>query len=1318
MLTSLDRFPRAIRDAFRSLNRLLLERVPRDPPPPRRSKRTSDEQTEQEEDGNDAATTAVSTSTVKPKKKRAKKSMSSEAGGSGSKWRQIAAQAAQPALQVAEDDEDDDDDENEEEKDLDSKPPAARGRSRSRSKKPAAASSSKRSASSKGRSKSKSKDKEDGVEEEQPKATPKQKKKKKDVPRYVGGWVSPRFAQELDRSWLERPNGAKSFELENYVPQIGDTVLYYPAAHYEFLQAHPDPIFAKTKNILRTPLWNRAKREQKRLQKGKQEETTATSNWWTADWINDIDGDAGRYPIVCRVDRTHAEFPKDPYQKDKVIETDPTTGETHVIWKDGTAENAAAAGNQKSKPNRKYQPRMHLAVTLRPLTPVVPPKFKDGTLSEDATLQPPPNLTVSMAPYSNLQPFLIPFSWGYALSHSFGIGASVQFQTKEKNKGEIVEFDMVGDGAYGSFRLHDKSQLCKSIIESLQQNTQSKSPTEAIQALLQPEFAATKKTPLLPVSDACLVMDLLSEFVEQDSSTSATSTSSSPPNLLTLIRSTLPILGSLVVSDSYGRKKHDLSHWDIIHLNEGNKKLRNGSAMVVSASGGFQSKPKPPPKQYDNPFDALVPQARDFLESIELTDPDDFVNSVTSEIAELYGPWRAQQGLPVLKGSGNGATISAWKTTVRKATRGYQDPVLQVKETPQPKATTKKDDSKRVDKLLHVPGLDKGLFPSIDESLRAKLELGLKGFIKHNADAQVFVPPITDDVAEGYSCAVPIPLCFEFIFKRLKSTAQGSCYYRSIDALLGDIQAVCVDNCILYNSPDSDIVKTGLALVPLIKKILADICSRHAKAVNSQSKVDDERRQLALRVADSGAGDADLLEELTTKSSLQKAAPDANEFFAPFAAPIFHDWIQRTSPDETWGGTNEKDDVIPSGWTPQAGDSVLYSRSLHAEFVVGHLDALTQEQSFLPPTLLSSSSNVDATESDSDWIQGTIERVRAAFPRRPTEGSDPSFPTASPILAIDILPKDAEESITVHWRPCLFPHDMGDDDDAMTEAGQCARCSIPLHSSFLKPAYISSDEPPRGISEESCSDLCKCFAMLKRRALDNIPSDFVDPKVEAIKKGEPAPKVPMDIKSLPSYGSDLEVKNPNGDKRRASTSTRGTKRRQPPRDASIDALAEIHLLPPWLPEAKQASKTQKSTNYPGEHEQHTPFPNLSLEFIELRLRNGYYRQLAALLDDISEAYVSTVLYSLSALATRKTNPVSARKIAKYLASTRGNNGKVSYLRNQKKKSLAELTTAAEDGDPQQAGGSVFSLSEEELQCVTKIDKIRRLYATVRFLPTA
>lgn len=42
----------------------------------------------------------------------------------------------------------------------------------------------------------------------------------------VGGWVSPQFAQEIDRRWLERDApDTKAFRLETYVPQVGDTVL-------------------------------------------------------------------------------------------------------------------------------------------------------------------------------------------------------------------------------------------------------------------------------------------------------------------------------------------------------------------------------------------------------------------------------------------------------------------------------------------------------------------------------------------------------------------------------------------------------------------------------------------------------------------------------------------------------------------------------------------------------------------------------------------------------------------------------------------------------------------------------------------------------------------------------------------------------------------------------------------------------------------------------------------------------------------------------------------------------------------------------------
>jgi hypothetical protein len=49
---------------------------------------------------------------------------------------------------------------------------------------------------------------------------------RKQNPGNVGGWISPNFAREIDRSWLEQDANHDSFELARYVPQVGDVVLY------------------------------------------------------------------------------------------------------------------------------------------------------------------------------------------------------------------------------------------------------------------------------------------------------------------------------------------------------------------------------------------------------------------------------------------------------------------------------------------------------------------------------------------------------------------------------------------------------------------------------------------------------------------------------------------------------------------------------------------------------------------------------------------------------------------------------------------------------------------------------------------------------------------------------------------------------------------------------------------------------------------------------------------------------------------------------------------------------------------------------------
>lgn len=45
------------------------------------------------------------------------------------------------------------------------------------------------------------------------------------ISKNVGGWISPDFADKVDRSWLEDNTPSKAFDPSKYVPQPGDIVL-------------------------------------------------------------------------------------------------------------------------------------------------------------------------------------------------------------------------------------------------------------------------------------------------------------------------------------------------------------------------------------------------------------------------------------------------------------------------------------------------------------------------------------------------------------------------------------------------------------------------------------------------------------------------------------------------------------------------------------------------------------------------------------------------------------------------------------------------------------------------------------------------------------------------------------------------------------------------------------------------------------------------------------------------------------------------------------------------------------------------------------
>jgi hypothetical protein len=219
MLEALDRFPKAYNDAILTLNALLYSRSLKDPAPPRRSKRRRD-------DDEDAARTW----STEPRQKNGstpndrKRSKTTDASASPPSpnagtleegWTRMAASlmtAAESALYPLDF--------------FDSMPSGDFAMSTADLAMAVLGTTDSFTDAS---------------------IKPKKQKKPRDA-RNIGGWISPRFSQELDRSWLSRttqlrpvtvvPPGTvakgsntTSFDLKRWVPQVGDIVLYYPSAH-------------------------------------------------------------------------------------------------------------------------------------------------------------------------------------------------------------------------------------------------------------------------------------------------------------------------------------------------------------------------------------------------------------------------------------------------------------------------------------------------------------------------------------------------------------------------------------------------------------------------------------------------------------------------------------------------------------------------------------------------------------------------------------------------------------------------------------------------------------------------------------------------------------------------------------------------------------------------------------------------------------------------------------------------------------------------------------------------------------------------------
>jgi hypothetical protein len=532
---------------------------------------------------------------------------------------------------------------------------------------------------------------------------------------------------------------------------------------------------------------------------------------------------------------------------------------------------------------------------------------------------------------------------------------------------------------------------------------------------------------------------------------------------------------------------------------------------------------------------------------------------------------------------------------------------------------------------------------SLEESLRVKLLCSLEDFVSQNSVcADLFLDPVTEDDAPSYFCAVPIGMSCSKILKRLKVKGTGRdnrCYYRSTESLLSDVTAI-LDCCLLYNSPDADVVRKAVTVVSTLKENLTLINQNHFRELKEARKADEERRRLVFhsgsRVVDDG-------------SKTRLAALDT--FRNPFGDPLDRTWLDQLDPMST--------KEYGLDWIPQAGDSILYSRDLHSLFVKHHYQSFDPEQCYVPP-LGTDCSNLEIEEEKSQskvcWIPGKIVWTRTTFPRSSSKrsGDTNTFSTMSLVLAVGIRLQESEDVHVIYWRPCLFPRDVGGDS-------RCRSCGLSYNTSFLQVGQNFTNETalhkndlgsfvPKSLTDDEIHSIERCFLLLKQRCSRDIAPAFIDPQLnkENVKTGFRLAVTKITKNSTPSYIHLFKDKSEDHERKNRKY-TRGVKisslKNLVEENISTPALVKSGFLPPWV--SSEAGFVDQSQLH--RFETALPSPKLCLELVLIRLQNGYYRHKAAVESDLVESYLNSVFMIIFDAATKKKAPISVRKVARALS---------------------------------------------------------------------
>jgi hypothetical protein len=319
---------------------------------------------------------------------------------------------------------------------------------------------------------------------------------------------------------------------------------YYITGHRAFLDRYPDVLGKKRDS--RIPLWEKAAQLNVAHQKLSDVEKRIERPWWTNEWVEGVEkGNLGDYPLICKVTRTHAEFPPDPYSK--VIESDNGNNGTVVSFK-----------KPKKFVTGKGTTYMRLAVTLCPLTYLIAPSMENKRGFELIGLFRPPTFTVLTFP-SELDPFIIPFVWGYTKSHAINLNQSVSMHSDEENvKVRVDSFKSLS--GLDTMRFDDRREDIKFLL------SQDRAEIETV---------LERQDVLIPLKEALCVLDVWSRYNKNDSVTTTIDSVDSrkiskfdtlkviiQDCFMYLLRGTLPLWQNVIITKRKSNlKKPMISAW-------------------------------------------------------------------------------------------------------------------------------------------------------------------------------------------------------------------------------------------------------------------------------------------------------------------------------------------------------------------------------------------------------------------------------------------------------------------------------------------------------------------------------------------------------------------------------------------------------------------------------------------------------------------------------------------------------------------------------------------------------------------------------------